>query len=135
MKIITKMVADEIFEAVNDNGNKVAIDMRKREEKGAMSPTELVLAAVAGCAAVDIAVMLKKRKKNIREFMIETDGTRMEVAPKYFTKIHCLYIVTSPDVTEEELQKSAGLTLEKYCSVTSSLKAEITFSVKVIRSN
>lgn len=133
MKIVTRMISDEIFEAVNDNRNTVTMDMRKREEKGAMSPTELVLSALAGCGAVDIVVMLKKRKKNIQSFVINSDGTRAEETPHYFTKIHCEYVITSPDVTEEELQKSAALALEKYCSVASSLKAEITFSIKVIR--
>ena len=135
MKIITRMLADEVYEAVNPIGNKVTIDMRKQEDKAAMSPTELLLSALAGCGAVDIVIMLKKRKKSILEFVIETDGTRMETAPKYFSKIHCKYIVTSPDVTEEELNKTAALALEKYCSVASSLKSEITFSVEVIRRN
>ena len=127
------MLADEVYEAVNPIGNKVTIDMRKQEDKAAMSPTELLLSALAGCGAVDIVIMLKKRKKSILEFVIETDGTRMETAPKYFSKIHCKYIVTSPDVTEEELYKTAGLALEKYCSVASSIKSEITYSVEVIR--
>lgn len=133
MKIITTMLADEVYESVNDNGNKVIIDMRKREDKQHMSPTELVLSAVAGCGAVDIVVMLKKRKKTIEKFVIDADGTRREETPRYFTKIHCKYIVTSPDVTEEELDKVSGLALEKYCSVASSLKAEITYEVQVIR--
>ena len=127
------MLADEVYEAVNPIGNKVTIDMRKQEDKAAMSPTELLLSALAGCGAVDIVIMLKKRKKSILEFVIETDGTRMETAPKYFSKIHCKYIVTSPDVTEDELYKTAGLALEKYCSVASSIKSEITYSVEVIR--
>ena len=129
------MLADEVYEAVNAIGNKVTIDMRKQGDKAAMSPTELLLSALAGCGAVDIVIMLKKRKKSILEFVIETDGTRMETPPRYFSKIHCKYVVTSPDVTEEELSKTAGLALEKYCSVASSLKSEITFSVEVIRCN
>ena len=133
MKIITKQLAEEIFEAANDNGNKVTVDMRKREEKGNLSPTELVLSALASCAGVDIASMLKKRKKTIQAFVIESDGTRREDPPRYFTKIHCTFIITSPDVTEEELQKVAGLAIEKYCSVASSLKADITHSAKVLR--
>ena len=124
---------DEVFEATNDNGNTIKVDMRKREDKTHLSPTELVLSALASCAGVDIAVMLKKRKKSVHAFVIETDGTRREDAPKYFTKIHCKFIITSPDVTEDEVQKSAALTFEKYCSVASSLKADITFSVQVIR--
>ena len=133
MKIITSMLADEVCEAVNDNDNKVTIDMRKGEGKTNLSPTELVLSALAGCSAEDIVVMLKKRKKTIMKFTIETDGTRREHPPRYFTKIHCTYIVESPDVTNEELHKTAGLALERYCSVASSLKAEITFSVRVTR--
>jgi putative redox protein len=132
MKITTNMVGDEVFEAVNDNGNKVIIDMRKREVKTSQSPVELLLSALAACGGVDVVVILKKRKKNILNFTIETEGTRHEDPPRYFTKIHCRYIVTSPDVTEEELHKAAAIALEKYCSVAASLKAEITISAHVI---
>ena len=127
------MLAEDLYEAVNPKGNKVSIDMRKLDDKAGLSPTELLLSALAGCGAIDIVIMLKKRKKSIDEFVIETDGTRMETPPRYFSKIHCKYIVTSRDVTEEELYKTAGLALEKYCSVASSIKSEITYSVEVIR--
>ena len=127
------MLAEDLYEAVNPKGNKVSIDMRKLDDKAGLSPTELLLSALAGCGAIDIVIMLKKRKKSIDEFVIETDGTRMETPPRYFSKIHCKYIVTSADVTEEELYKTAGLALEKYCSVASSIKSEITYSVEVVR--
>ena len=93
----------------------------------------MVLSALAGCSGVDVISMLRKRKKSIEEFVIETDGTKHAPAPHYFTKIHVTFIVTSTDATEDELQKISALALEKYCSVASSLKAEITFSVKVKR--
>ena len=134
MKIVTRMLLDEVYESTNENGNKVTIDMRKGKEKTSLSPTELVLSALAGCAAVDIVSMLKKRKKQLDSFIIETDGTRQAETPRYFTHIHCKYIVTSPDVNEEELTKTSALALEKYCSVASSLKSKITFSVEVTRS-
>jgi putative redox protein len=77
--------------------------------------------------------MLRKRKKTVESFHIETEGKRREVPPRSFTAIHCKYVVVSPDVNEEELSKSAKLSLEKYCSVADSLKATITFSVEVVR--
>jgi putative redox protein len=133
MKTITHMLADEVYKATNENGNAVMIDMRKMEERESQSPTELLLSALAGCSAVDMVLMLKKRKKRISAFVIETEGTRREETPRFFTKIHCHYGITSPDVTEEELYKVAQLSLEKYCSVASSLKSTITFSVAVRR--
>jgi putative redox protein len=133
MVIRTQMLADELFESVSDNNNRVTIDMRPREMKEGQSPVELLLSSLAGCAAVDIVVILKKRHKTIHQFEILTDGTRQESTPRYFTKIHSHYRITSPDVQEAELYKAAGLALEKYCSVAASLKSELSYSVEVIR--
>lgn len=133
MKIRTTMLDDEVFESTNENNNTVRIDMRSNDLKKAQSPPELLLSALAGCAAVDIVLMLKKRRKSVDKFEIITDGTRQETQPKYFTKIHSIYRITSSDVENEELYKVAGLSLEKYCTVAASLKSELTYSVEVIR--
>lgn len=131
MKIITRMLEDEVYEASNGSGHTVRIDMREASVKKNQSPVELLLSSLAACGAVDIVLILKKRKKNIREFIIETTGVRREDAPRRFTDIHCKYIITSPDVSEEESDKVAALSLEKYCSVAATLNCKITYSVEV----
>ncbi|MFN3840649.1 MAG: OsmC family protein [Cyclobacteriaceae bacterium] len=131
MKIITRMLEDEVYEASTSSGHTVRIDMREASVKKNQSPVELLLSSLAACGAVDIVLILKKRKKNIREFIIETTGVRREDAPRRFTDIHCKYIITSPDVSEEELDKVAALSLEKYCSVAATLNCKITYSVEV----
>jgi putative redox protein len=131
MKIITKMIEDEVYESSTLSGNSVTIDMREPALKKNQSPVEILLSSLAACGAVDIVLMLKKRKKTILDFTIETEGTRNENIPRFFTAIHCHYVITSNDVTEEEFYKTSKLSLEKYCSVASSLKADITFSVEV----
>jgi putative redox protein len=133
MKIVTHMLEDEVYEASNASGHSVTIDMREATLKKNQSPVELLLSSLSACGAVDIVLILKKRKKTIRKFTIETTGVRKEDAPRRFTDIHCKYIVTSPDVSEEELTKVASLSLEKYCSVAATLNSKITYSVEVIR--
>jgi putative redox protein len=133
MKIMTRMIEDELYESVTSDGILDTIDMRALPTKKSMSPVESLLSSLAACGAVDIVVMLKKRKKNIQSFTIETEGVRRETPPRSFTAIHCKYSIVSPDVTEEELNKTAKLSLEKYCSVADSLKSSITFSVEVKR--
>lgn len=125
------MLEDEVYEASNELGHKVKIDMRKKEDRQHQNPVEILLSSLSACGAVDITLMLKKRRKTINHFQIETVGTRKDETPKAFTKIHCHYIITSPDVTMDELTKVAQLSLEKYCSVAASLTAEITYSVEV----
>lgn len=133
MKSVTRMIEDEVYVSTNELGHEVQIDMRNATVKKNQSPVELLLSAVGACGAVDITLMLKKRKKTILEFITETEGSRKEDHPKSFTKINCHYKIKSPDVSEDELYKVAKLSLEKYCSVADSLKTKVTFSVEVIR--
>ncbi|MEJ7646614.1 MAG: OsmC family protein [Chryseolinea sp.] len=133
MKITTRMIEEDLFESSNIHGNKVPIDMRKKPLKEGLSPVELLQAALASCAGVDVVAMLKKRKKHIEAFTIEIEAKRKEHHPRWLTDIHCSYLLTSLDVTETELTKLAHLALDKYCSVASSLKSVITISVHVIK--
>lgn len=127
------MLEEEVYEASNMNGNNVTIDMREAALKTHQSPPELLLSALSGCGAIDIVIMLKKRRKTILEFFIETTGVRRDDAPRKFTDIHCKFIVVSPDVTEEELLKASHLSLEKYCTVAASLNSHIHITVEVRR--
>lgn len=133
MKIITKMLDDEVYEASNDAGHRIMLDTRTAALKQHQSPPELLLSSLAACGAVDIVMILKKRKKTIDNLIIETLGTRRDDQPRKFTDIHCKYIITSPDVTEEELTKVAALSIEKYCSVAASLNSHLHLSVEVKR--
>ena len=74
MKIITRMIEDELYEASNKYGNKVMIDMREQGIKQSQSPVEMLLSSLAACGAVDIVIMLKKRKKHIRRISNRNGG-------------------------------------------------------------
>jgi putative redox protein len=80
---------------------------------------------VGGCAAVDLVQMVKKRRKTVNGLRIESSGERREEEPRRFTKIHLRFILNSPDATEEELIKLLKLAVEKYCSVSGSLAADM----------
>lgn len=133
MKITTEMIEDELFESHNVHGNTASIDMRESAFKTGFSLVEMLQSSVAACAGVDIIAMLRKRRKTIVAFSIETESVRQENVPRWLKSIHSKYKITSPDVTELELTKITRLALEKYCSVASSLKSEITFSVEITR--
>lgn len=125
------MLDTELYEATNPTGQTVRIDMREAGVKADQSPTELLLSSLSACGAIDIVVILRKRKKTIADFVIETTGVRRDDRPRKYTDIHCKYIITSPDVTEDELNKVAALSLEKYCSVAATLNSKITYSVEI----
>lgn len=127
------MIADREYKSVNPTGNTVAIDMYDGKEKQHQSPMELLLSALAGCASVDAVLMMKKKRREIQAFEVEAEGERNDGIPAFYKSIHLKFKLTSPDATQEEFEKVIKLAVEKYCSVASSLKSEITYSSFVLR--
>ena len=133
MKITTRYKEDELFVAENENGNAINIDMRNLDVKDSLGPVEMMLAAIAGCAAVDIVSMIKKKRKTLVDLIIETTGERKETHPRGLTQIHSHYTVISPDINLEAFTKVAKLATNKYCSAADSVKAEIHVTCEVVR--
>jgi putative redox protein len=131
MKIITRYIEDELYIAENENGNTIHIDMRNANDKQSLAPVEMMLASIAGCAAVDIVSMLKKKRKTFIDLKIETTGTRREEHPRGLTHITSKYTLFSPDTTLETFEKVAKMATHKYCSAASSVKAEIKVECEV----
>lgn len=135
MKVTLKYVADEEYQAQNESGNVLNIDMLSPDKKQAFSPTQLLLAGITSCAAVDIVAMIKKRRKQLVDLTSEVDGTRRDQVPRKFTDIHVHYTIVSPDAGQDEVEKLVDLAVEKYCSVAASISPDIklTHSVEVKR--
>jgi len=125
MKTTTTFVDDYEFRSVNETGNEIDIDMYKPEAKKSMSPTELLLSALAACASVDLVQMLKKRRKTVTAMDVVADGTRRDDNPRGFTDITLTFDLTSPDVNQEEFEKMAHMAATKYCSVAASISSNI----------
>jgi putative redox protein len=131
--VTVRMKADLEYEARNPQGNLVNIDMYDPEHKHAQSPMDLLLSALGGCASVDAVLMMKKKRREILDFFVEVEGIRSEGVPAYYTDIELKFVLVSPDATEEEFAKVVALSVEKYCSVSSSLKSNVTFQSEVRR--
>ncbi|OOG77059.1 OsmC family protein [Algoriphagus sp. A40] len=131
--VTVRMKADLEYEARNAQGNMVNIDMYDPEHKHAQSPMDLLLSALGSCASVDAVLMMKKKRREILDFFVTVEGIRNDGVPAFFTDIELKFTIVSPNATEEEFSKVVALSVEKYCSVASSLKSRITFKSEVRR--
>jgi putative redox protein len=132
-KVVVRMKADHEYEAENEQGNKVAIDMHAPEDKKAQSPMDLLLSALGGCASVDAVGMMRKKRRTIEDFFVEVEGQRADGIPAYYTHVTLKFVLVSPDATEQEFEKVVALSVDKYCSVSHSLKSEIRYNSEVRR--
>lgn len=95
---------------------------------------ELLLMSLATCSGTSVVMMLRKMHKTVSGFIVHAKGIRREQHPTGFKEILLQFIVTSADVTEDDLQKAIQLSEETYCPVWAMLKGnvEIACETKII---
>lgn len=109
---------DLLFEAVDAAGHKIPLDTTVADggtEKG-MAPIELLLAALAGCMAMDIVAILRKKGGRVKSFQMSVDGDRAADHPRRYLKIRCR-IKGDGEYQRDDLERSFELSRDKFCSV------------------
>jgi len=124
-----------VFELRNEEGVICSIDANPSiggKGKG-FRPMELLAGSLAGCASIDILLILKKQRIEPTHFGIKIETKRVDAIPAIFDEIKLIFEVNQ-EVPQEKLEKAIGLTLDKYCSVSASLKEEVkvVFEVKLV---
>lgn len=124
-----------VFELRNEEGVICGIDASPAvggKGKG-LRPMELLAGSLAGCASIDVLLILKKQRVEPTHFNIKIETKRVDGIPSFFEEIKLIFEV-NVEVPKEKLEKTIALTLEKYCSVSASLKDEVSilFEVKYI---
>jgi putative redox protein len=136
MKINIKRLNDNFhMEAYNEDGNTIQMDSSPEiggEGKG-MRPMQLLLAAVGGCSAIDVVLILKKQKQMIESFEIEVEGEREKIEEYSLFRDICLHFKFTGKVDLDKAERAVKLSVDKYCSVSKTLEptAKITYKVTV----
>jgi putative redox protein len=120
-----------LFQAETESGQQIWMDTKPEaggEDKGP-APMELLLMALGGCTAMDVVLILKKKKAELMHFAIDVEGEKASQHPKYYTKINLNYIFEGINLKEEDIRQAIELSMEKYCSISAILKekAEISY--------
>jgi putative redox protein len=126
LKVRLERVGPAAFEAEAGSGGGVIVDGAPKiggEGRG-MRPMELLLTSLASCSAMDVVHILRRQKEPLEDLRIEVEGTRADAVPAVFTAIHLRFTATGA-VSERKLQRAVALSVEKYCSVRSSLAPEV----------
>jgi putative redox protein len=127
MKVNLKRVNTAFhYEASTEDKITVAIDANPAiggEGKGTR-PMELLLMGVAGCASIDLGLILQKQKQELEDYRVEVTATRNDNIAKNFKSIE-LHFILFGNLEDLKVARAIELTLTKYCSVVLSLNAAI----------
>jgi putative redox protein len=61
-------------------------------------PLEMLLVGLAGCTAMDVISILKKKKQDVTGFEVAVEGIQAAEHPKYFTEMTVVYRVPGHDI-------------------------------------
>jgi putative redox protein len=92
----------------------------------AATPREALLAAMAGCTAMDVASILRKKRQQASGYRVSVVGeTRQEAHPHVFTSIVIEHQVEGR-VEAEALRRSIELSATRYCPLIAMVSATAT---------
>ena len=98
------------------------------------SPMQMVLMGVAGCTAIDVVVIMQKKRVELKKFQVLISGETAKEDPKRYTNIQIEYVLHGKDIKPKAVEQAIELSETKYCSVMASLNADVEHSYRIVDS-
>jgi len=111
------------FVALTGSGHSIVMD--SAEGDSGPRPAELLVVAQAGCTAMDVVSILRKKRQAFTHYEVRVAGDqRDEPPPHVFEGIRILHVVDG-DVEVEAVRRAIELSATKYCTVTGNLASGV----------
>jgi putative redox protein len=97
-------------------------------------PLEMLLFGLAGCTAMDVISILRKKQQDVTGFEVAVEGIQVDEHPKYFGEITVVYRVTGHGIEEKAVARAIELSETRYCGANAMLreKAAISHRIEII---
>ncbi len=131
LEAVVTLQAGMAFTARSGSGHEIILDTRDDEEghNQGPSPMELLLMGTAGCTAMDVISILRKKRQDVTAYQVLIHGTRASAYPKVFTDIMIEHVVTGHHVSEAAVIHAIDLSVKKYCGAYATLSKTAQMSV------
>jgi len=134
-KIVLRQVEGQLMVGTDSNNHSVVIGKSSDEPPVWMGvkPSELLLMAAASCSGYDVVEILTKQRQPFHDLVVTCTGEQMPQPPSTFTHIHLHYQLHGA-VEAEKLERAIQLSMEKYCSVTTTIRPDtpVTHSYEIL---
>jgi len=103
-------------------GTGYEFEMHGPPDEGGGSPMEFLLAAAAGCTAMDVIHILKRKRQQISDVRVEIVGEQDDQHPKVYTRSKIVYVVRGVNIDPAAVERAIDLSQARYCSGSIMLK-------------
>ncbi len=112
------------FSATSGSGHSIVLDNGSGDR--GMRPSELIPVALAGCTAMDVVSILRKKRQPVTRYEVRASGVQQDDPPHAFTRIDVVHVVEGPRIDDTAVRRAIELSATRYCSVGATLAAGIT---------
>lgn len=98
----------------------------------APSPFDTFLSAIAGCAATDVVLILRKQRTPVESLEVQVEAGRVREFPGRLESLRLVFRITGQGITRPQAERAVELAVTKYCSVRSSLAGDVAVSWQVV---
>src|ERR1700732_420664 len=113
-------IGEQKFVATSPSGHAITLDADGKSNK-APSPMELLLMALGACTAVDVVLILEKKRQKLQALNVICSGERSPDPPKVWTKFELLYQLRGT-VDDAAAKRATEVSEEMYVWVSAMLK-------------
>lgn len=125
-RTVTAKLEGEGLRLVAQTGSGHTIVMDTAEGDGGARPAELLVVAQAGCTAMDVVSVLRKKRQPFTRYEVRVVGEQRDDPPPHvYVRMRIVHVVDG-DVEVEALRRAIELSATKYCTVTANLAAGVT---------
>lgn len=105
------------FEARAGSGHHVTLDAAEQDggRDTGFRPMEMLLVGLAGCTAMDVISILRKKRQQVTAYEVQVEGIRADAHPMVFTTIRVEHIITGHHIQPEAVARAIQLSEGRYC--------------------
>jgi len=122
----------EKMQFVGQAGNSPCVTLDNPDGKTGPTPMEMVLMGIAGCTAMDVISIMRKKRAHVTGFQVHITGERAEDHPKRYTKILIEYVLEGRSLSPRDVERSIELSATRYCSAMGSIRAPVETSYRIV---
>lgn len=109
------------FEADASLGGRVGLEGQDGIE--GLRPSELVLAALAACAGMDVVSIAAKKRQAMTSYEVVVHGEQAAEHPRTFTEIVVEHQIDATSIDDAAIARAIELSATRYCVVTAQLSS------------
>ncbi len=112
---------------------KLDADTAVGGEGNGFKPMQLIAIGLAGCTAMDVISILRKKRQDVTEFEVRVHAEQASDHPHVFTHLRLEYVVTGHNISADAVQRAIELSETKYCPAQAMLNKvvpiELTYTI------